>query len=524
MADRNIANRNDAVRRRIVTAAVTGLLCAVLVGIGVWVGHGRWTMPFVTIGLALLFSLSFVSGQVAVVVLLALSALGQGTDPQALVFLLEDREIRYSFFAGGGFPILIHAVVPAGIVLLLWHMVLRPLALREAPLRGNRLKYPLLLLLVCALAGLPFSPSVKWTSFRLMMFATNVLIYSFFVFEIGSAVKLRRMLWAFVLLGSVHALLVLLSYLLPHSTRVGWPITEKLYVQIILPGGVYEDARRTVLRIPTFLAEFHLTTLMMVLHLAAAFALLLIEKQLWRRVLLFSVAFLMLFVATGTGARGGFVGLCAMCAFTVLVQRRLRKRVIVIVPAFLCVLMLMGAIQGRVRGALGAGGRSRLLMETNVKHRDPVFVPGTAIPSTRILIWRAGFAALARTKGLGIGTGNYMLAPETSHQHPHSIPFSFLIDYGFVGAVAMIWMLAILSSQCWGIYRQVSSPQRAVALAVFGGLLAIAANGLVDYAYNEPFLWAYFGLAHAGMNLAGKEQDEQPEHPAGDATAGREVL
>jgi O-antigen ligase len=93
--------------------------------------------------------------------------------------------------------------------------------------------------------------------------------------------------------------------------------------------------------------------------------------------------------------------------------------------------------------------------------------------------------------------------------HPHNIFLSVIVDYGLVGLGLLVWTGLILWRRWRFAFDSIERPSSVFAVALFGMVVAIAANGLVDNDYNEPYFWLSFGLAMAALNRA-QGPAEQP--------------
>jgi len=378
---------------------------------------------------------------------------------------------------------------------------------------GALLLGPSLCLLAYAVVTLAWSPNLEVSIASIFLLACNVLAYLLIAGSVRSDQILRQVLWVFTWIGIVHALSVVASYLLKGPIDWIWPAEGPLRLDVALPGGMTDAASGSDwLRDAEFLSEYHMTFLMMNVHIAGAVALLFVEKKRARRLLLWSAIALMVAVGAATNVRGGMLGLLGMVAFLTWFVPRLRRKWWLVGGAAVVALILVVLAEGAVFSALrNREFGSRFLVGNTRK----VGTTGTGSINTEVLsgsrfvYWSSAFRHLIQESwGAGIGTRNfplYELREGSSTPHTHSIYVSIITDYGVVGIIIVLWAAGIVITHYRRALGAPGSERTLVAVALGGGLVAIGIHGLVDFHHNHPFFWCYLGLFSAALALAARE-------------------
>lgn len=479
---------------------------AVCVGIACACVSGVVLTPAVV--LSLLFLLALLRAEVAVAVLLVL----------ATVYIVNVN-VTFSWFdvttsmplarMAGGITRALPVFVPVAVLLSGWHWIGRMLS-RGPAVNGKR-PYGIgfVCLLAYSLVGIAWSPNANWTVFFIVTLYANIATFVLFVVVVRDYQCLHRLLVVYALAGVFHCALIVASFFVAndsivyeHSVSV---LDGMLDLVVNVPYGALEKEGN--MRIPAFLAECHLTGLILNTQLAAISALLLVERR-WLYRIVWGIAFLLvMFTTLSTDLRGPFMGLAGMIGVGLLIVPQLKRKALAIGPALLLIMLVMVVTQSYIRSIVtGRGLVSRVVRTEETDPRKVSEFSGSTVSVSRGFIWSEAFRLMWESRGLGIGAGNFTLYTHEKLRmfscHSHSIYFSFLVDYGWVGLAFLLLMSVILYSG-WKPLRDSSvSDARTVALVLVAGLVGAALSSAVDYDYSFSTVWCYLALTYASMGIA----------------------
>ena len=95
---------------------------------------------------------------------------------------------------------------------------------------------------------------------------------------------------------------------------------------------------------------------------------------------------------------------------------------------------------------------------------------------------------------------------EPYRNHLHSNIAQILVETGWAGlAVYVIWMLAAIRDRVVRIRRSDDLDERTLATTVLAMLLALMANGLIEYNFGDTELMIAYGFL-MGMGLRGNSE------------------
>ena len=125
----------------------------------------------------------------------------------------------------------------------------------------------------------------------------------------------------------------------------------------------------------------------------------------------------------------------------------------------------------------------------------------------RIDWWKEGFARLGDTHGLGLGAGGFAV-----HIDPipaaHSLYFSILFEYGYLGLIIFLLLWGILFFQLFSTIPKVPQFQYRLALySIALSIILIFIHGAVELEYTYYFLWFLFAFMQSIINV-GLQQTE----------------
>jgi O-antigen ligase len=141
----------------------------------------------------------------------------------------------------------------------------------------------------------------------------------------------------------------------------------------------------------------------------------------------------------------------------------------------------------------------------------------------RLDIWSRALAMIQDMPFTGIGLDNFAVVQPHFYighllgptQHAHNLLLQTTLDFGILGAVALLWLLLAFLVMLVSAYRTTTSREIQVLLVGLGaGVLAYFAGGLTDVnpigEIQTTVLWAMLGLAAAAVVVA-KGQSAGPD-------------
>ncbi|MBI5789564.1 MAG: O-antigen ligase family protein [Candidatus Schekmanbacteria bacterium] len=253
--------------------------------------------------------------------------------------------------------------------------------------------------------------------------------------------------------------------------------------------------------------DHHETALLMNLVFAMAIGLFMVEKSRFRKGLLIGIMSLSTFIVFQTESRAGFGGLFIMSFYLFSGLNKLRK---VFLPLFIC--FFAGSLVVYISSRhivwnvfLKKDFGTRLLhIAGKVVESGGVIEPGLSKSKPgRKKLWEKAFKLYGHSIIQGLGIGN--LTYYTTSPHAHSIYFSLLFDFGLIGVLCLLYIVVYLYKCFSGIKKFQASYLQVMGVAIWGGFLALAFHGLVDFDYNRSIVWLYLGTAVATLNLVKQE-------------------
>lgn len=104
--------------------------------------------------------------------------------------------------------------------------------------------------------------------------------------------------------------------------------------------------------------------------------------------------------------------------------------------------------------------------------------------------------------GLGIGASYFYLYPTP---HIHNIYLSILCDMGFFGFLLFGLFIVMICKEALLVIKSQKTFLQYMMLASCGAMLALAAQGLLDFHYNDSRIWMIMGICMAAFKLARQE-------------------
>lgn len=307
---------------------------------------------------------------------------------------------------------------------------------------------------------------------------------------LGSAKMTNRALTAISVSCAVVSLIGILEYFIGSPSAIWQDST------------LFSDIRGRVVSTfenPNVLGEY------LILSIPVSVAMAVVSKTIRQRFAFAVSAFLGVSCLILTWSRGAWLGIILAAFITLLiVSRKWLVAAILAVPAF-------GVIFAYARGTL----MTRLTSITNFSDSSTAY---------RINIWKSTLKMLSDTFFYGIGTGTgafekvfpyYALPGLTSVPHSHNLYLQITAETGIFALVAFLAVVFLAGQNTLSFAKSaISKKNRAIALAIFCGLLAFLLQGLTDfvfYNYRITLLfWMYLGLSSAHVSASKDSSEEKP--------------
>lgn len=123
----------------------------------------------------------------------------------------------------------------------------------------------------------------------------------------------------------------------------------------------------------------------------------------------------------------------------------------------------------------------------------------------RVYIWSLAMRDFMDSYGIGIGLGRSRVGSVLN------IYIQTISDFGVVGALLFLWMVAAIFKSIWRAYFKAKGTSYELLLISFcGALIMLAIFGMVDFVLYDPLVWAFLGLGMAIINVILKLELEKP--------------
>ena len=346
----------------------------------------------------------------------------------------------------------------------------------------------LLFLLLCwATLSLLWPFNFKHNLFQLFILFNNFLLFYLLLNSVNTENVHKNLMWCWISFGIVVAICTFISSMFDgkkiYSIRVLDWLTFKLY--LIAPPIRAESVANT-----------NETAFILNLTICIAIGMMLTVNSLTKRIVLSAIVVFMMFAHILTLSKGGLMGMLAMFYFLLLFVQRFRKsffRNFVLIHLIIISLLVL-----------------QVVITRESKSPRIVSASQTASLQSRVdVLYKPGMKKLLQgnlLKGMGIGTSKtYLDAPNGGCPHAHSIYFSTLFDLGLIGIAIVSLPFFIFLKDFMKMVKYQQTNLQLMFLCCCGGLVATLAHGIIDFEYNTPELWFFFGLTIATLNLAKQE-------------------
>ena len=368
----------------------------------------------------------------------------------------------------------------------------------ERPPGRNPLRAQTAVLLALAAVTLLAAPSLIHSGIQFALLALNVMLFVLVLGAIRDESAHRRMMWTWVVWGVVQCLVAFALYFFePRAFVEEFPLFDRLFLDLNVTSGPRLRGISALRRGSAFFGH-NGTALIMNLVFPVALGLLLRERARARRLFLVGVLVLVLATNLLTMSRAGLGSLVIMVAFLSLALRPLRRRVAVLGIGLVVAVVAVTWVENAALNGLFTRAASEARLFRIATSSDQSLVTA----KERVSKWSAAFERLGQSFPLGDGVGNFKYHTRAStFPHAHSIYFSFLFDFGLAGLLVLVSIAAVVLRRFVPHLGRQETYLDTMAVVFFGGFLALAVHGLVDFEYNVPVLWAYLGMAFATLNL-----------------------
>ena len=395
----------------------------------------------------------------------------------------------------------VYLVVP--LLLGLW--LARSVVRGRFSLEHSPLYWPLLVYMTVSALALFFSSNpgrgVEVLLFQACLFGLCIVLADHFR-DLAGAIKFLRFV---VIIGFIVALIGLLQYggvlLFPEITNFG-------------------DQPISTLGNPNLVAHY----LGIILPLTGVMFFLL--RGLKDRVLLGFTLGLTGFLLLLTQSRAGWLAVGVAFLFGLYV-RRAPTRWVRLAVVWVVVLALLSPSLGLIGDQIYLGGEGRfseraehLVQEVWERLRSGFDLRDFSI-SQRFIIWADTLSLIYANPLLGVGPGNYEMAlpphrtslrhqdwgelvgeRENIARHAHNEYLEIWSESGFVGLVALLWMLGSLLGLGWRRLRRGGDPEISLlALGCMGGLVATLVHSFFSFNLRDPTAATHFWIV-AGLLIA----------------------
>lgn len=228
-----------------------------------------------------------------------------------------------------------------------------------------------------------------------------------------------------------------------------------------------------------------------------------------------SIAFFLSAGRVPLGRMPLFVGLVALC--TLLFWIGGRGAIISVVAAFAC-LALVAALKGLRGHRIWLAFWTAMAIGIALAELAAVFpwngvisavtrtvdaADLTQASSDRLILWQEAWESVRGHLAFGLGPQGYFFMPNRSFGlQPHSMPLQFVVEWGVIGSLLFLSMLA------YGFWRgfvshvvRASADMNLAALSAGSIIVALTVHGLVDGTYYHPQPSFYLAVAFAIWTL-----------------------
>lgn len=309
----------------------------------------------------------------------------------------------------------------------------------------------------------------------------NILLYFYVVGVVDDEAFLRRVMNCLIFYG---VLIAAANILVRYSPQVVYkvPLLEYINFEFYIRGMETNFRSRSI-------ANDNMTAYTQNLFMCITAAHLLYTKGLMRRLLLTFAMIFMFFGMLLCQSKAGTISFVIMIGYFIVVFARVRRYFFLWAPIATGLFFVVFYAQTRY---LDDPKTPRLLYQLGTESLSWRW---------RVDLWTRFWSKLASGSLLeGLGAGG--LIYDAHVPHAHSIYFSVLFDFGLVGFSLMLVGMVILTVRFVRQYRRQETYPQVLFVALCGGLITMAVQGLFDSSYLMPVVTLFLGLTSASYALA----------------------
>lgn len=368
---------------------------------------------------------------------------------------------------------------------------------------GNPIRIPLAILLLYSALTIFWSENVGHCIFQCLVLLMNIILFLLIISLISDEETHKKVMWLWLISISLQAVISIVLFfgdtiIFTHN------ISPDLRFGFSVYGGFEQESGWP--QVAAGLQDHHETALILNMVLPVAIGLFLTSKKRLIKVALIVIMIFIIFVTLRTESRAGFIALFVMVFSLFLTIKRFRRHFLLLCIFFSLFVVGTYILQDiAINLAIKKEITPRILfLGSKVVETGDFIDPGLSKEKLgRIKLWKGSFNKYKESWIQGFGVGNlkyYLDAP-----HAHSIYFSLLFDFGLIGVFCLLLISLRLTRIFLSSLRYQGSYLQIMSIAFFGGFIAVAIHGLVDFEYNTTSIWIFFGLLVGTFNLLNKE-------------------
>ncbi|MEO5359276.1 MAG: O-antigen ligase family protein [Nitrospirota bacterium] len=259
------------------------------------------------------------------------------------------------------------------------------------------------------------------------------------------------------------------------------------------------------------LQDAHETATLMNIFIGVATALFLTVKTKESKIFLGLCVVIGLSVVIGTESRAGAGAFIVMAMCFLFVNKRTSKHFTRYVVVLLATALVFYVVEQKIFSTIA--GKDTTIMRLlriggQIVDSGDIIDPGLSKSETagqgRRTIWGHGFSGLVTKWPVGIGIGSYKYLYNTPHAH--SVPFSFLFDFGLIGFAMFFLTFYTIIKHYLKLIKLQETYMQLMSMCLMSTLAAVIVHGCFDYDYTYPLFWLFGGLLYSTLLLAAEPE------------------